>query len=508
MTEKTKKAVLYARYSSENQKEGRSIEYQVDHIIKYANQNGYDIVAEYIDEAKTGLNADRPMFQKLMDDSMGNPSWDAVLVYNFSRFFRDDVMSKISKECLRNRGIKVISIIETLDDGVTASAIEPFLDMMNHQQSTTLGKHTHSAMMLKAKEALHCGGTPPLGYNVDKRTKKLVINKREAECVRRIYQLFLDNYSYAQMAKILNREGYRTKFGNPFTKNSFDLILQQRKYIGDFIWNKAVAVKHAKYDWNDGIMSVESKAFRKRWECKPTDQWVEVPGGAPPIISSKDFFAVQEKLAKRKLTDFQGEHLPQNRRSYFLGGNHFLVCGQCGSYMTGNVHTGKKGTTISYKCPHHRKPYNCPTKSFSAKNLDHFVASLLILSLVNKENLELLNQYLQKENPKRKAKQLMGKMTGLKTKMNNLAKKISEGYDELAEEYKEVARQRDCLEERYQTLKKVPTKITEEDIKPLRKQLRKYILNNDTPEVRELLKSVIEQIAIDDETVTIKMHVA
>ena len=509
MLEKAKKAVLYARYSSENQKEGKSIEYQIEHISAYAKCMGYIIYEEYVDEAKTGLNADRPMFKKLMDDASGNPCWDTILVYNFSRFFRDDIMSKMSKGYLRDLGFKVISVTETLDDGAVASSIEPFLDMMNYQQSTTLGTHTHSAMKLKAKEAKHCGGKPPLGYDVDKETQKLVINESEAECVRRIYQLFLANYSYSQMAEMLNNEGYRTKFGRPFTKHSFDLILQQRKYIGEFVWNKAVAAKHAKYDWKDGIMSVESKRFRKRWDFKPHSEWVTKPGGVPPIIDREEFDAVQEKLSERKYANAKGkQQLPLNRRSYFLGGNHFLICGNCGSYMTGNIHSGKKGTTISYSCPNHRDHKRCSTRSFTAKHLDFFVASSVVYYLVNESNLPLINQYIREEKPTKKHDKLKREITGLQTKINNLSDKIAEGYDELTDKLREVIQQKKQLEEKLASMKKVPTKIAKDDIKKVRKELRKYILHNDTPEVRELLKSVIEQITIDDETVTIKMHVA
>lgn len=506
MTNTMKKAVLYARFSSENQRKGKSIQYQVQQISAFAKRKGYTIVGRYVDEAKTGLDGDRPMFQKLMNDSMDSPPWDTVLVYNFSRFFRDDVMSKISKECLRDQGIKVVSITETLDDGATPSNIEPFLDMMNEQQSKNNGKHTHSAMKLKAKDALHCGGKPPLGYDVNPETKKLEINPLEAECVRRIYQLFLADYSYSQMAETLNKEGYCTKFGRSFNKNSFDMILQQRKYIGDFVWNKAVAVKHAKYGWNDGIVLVESKAFRKRWEFKDGKEWVIVPGGVPAIISLEDFEKVQKKLESRKRRN--ANQMVQNRRSYFLGGKRFLVCGNCGSCMTGNVHTGNKGTTISYKCPHHKKPYHCSTKSFTAKNLDFFVASLVVLCLLKESNLEKINQFLAEEKPLRKSRKLQGEITGLQNKIHHLSKMIGEGYEELSDELRRVTLQKKCLEEQKNSLKKMTTKVLPEDIKMLRKRLRKYILNNDTPEVRELLTTVIENVTIDDEMVSITLHTA
>lgn len=65
---------------------------------------------------------------------------------------------------------------------------------------------------------------PPLGYDLDE-TKHIVVNEAEAEIVRTIFRMYLDGYSYSDIAKALNTAGHTTKIGNPFNKNSFSSLL-------------------------------------------------------------------------------------------------------------------------------------------------------------------------------------------------------------------------------------------------------------------------------------------
>ena len=80
-------AVIYARYSSDNQRE-ESIEGQLRVCNNYAERNNILIVETYIDRAMTGTNDMRPDFQRMMKDS-GKRQWNYVLVYKLDRFSRN-----------------------------------------------------------------------------------------------------------------------------------------------------------------------------------------------------------------------------------------------------------------------------------------------------------------------------------------------------------------------------------------------------------------------------------
>ena len=80
-------AVIYARYSSDNQREA-SIEGQVRECLEYAGRNNYTVVAQYIDRALSARTADRPEFQRMISDSEKG-LFDTVLVWKIDRFSRD-----------------------------------------------------------------------------------------------------------------------------------------------------------------------------------------------------------------------------------------------------------------------------------------------------------------------------------------------------------------------------------------------------------------------------------
>ena len=99
-----KTAVIYARYSSENQTE-QSIEGQLRVCQNFAQNNDILIVDTYIDRAMTGTNDLRPDFQRMIKDS-GKRQWDYVLVYKLDRFSRNKYETTIHKHTLKENGEK------------------------------------------------------------------------------------------------------------------------------------------------------------------------------------------------------------------------------------------------------------------------------------------------------------------------------------------------------------------------------------------------------------------
>lgn len=109
-----KKAVIYARYSSDSQTE-QSIEGQLRVRQEFAMQQGILIVDTYIDRAMTGTNDNRAAFQKMLKDS-SRKQWQYVLVYKLDRFSRNKFESVIHKKTLRDNGVVILSAMENLTD--------------------------------------------------------------------------------------------------------------------------------------------------------------------------------------------------------------------------------------------------------------------------------------------------------------------------------------------------------------------------------------------------------
>lgn len=117
-TNKVNKAVIYARVSTEEQAEKEiSIPSQIDLCKKYAEQNGIEIVNIYVDAGKSGRSDERKAFQTLiLEAKKEHQPFDAILVYNYSRFSRNEMDSLVYEQLLDRKGIRLISITQPLPE--------------------------------------------------------------------------------------------------------------------------------------------------------------------------------------------------------------------------------------------------------------------------------------------------------------------------------------------------------------------------------------------------------
>ena len=109
------KAVIYARYSSDNQRE-ESIDGQLRECMEYAKFNGIDVVNSYIDRALSAKTDNRPNFQRMIKDSYKG-LFDVVLVWKLDRFARNRYDSAHYKTILKRNGVRVLSAKETISEG-------------------------------------------------------------------------------------------------------------------------------------------------------------------------------------------------------------------------------------------------------------------------------------------------------------------------------------------------------------------------------------------------------
>ena len=118
--------VIYARYSSDNQRE-ESIEGQLRECKEYAKNNDIQIVDSYIDRALSARTDNRPAFQQMIKDSTKN-NFEVVIVWKLDRFARNRYDSANYKAKLRKNGVKVISATETISNGAEGILLESMLE--------------------------------------------------------------------------------------------------------------------------------------------------------------------------------------------------------------------------------------------------------------------------------------------------------------------------------------------------------------------------------------------
>ena len=372
-------AVIYARFSSHNQRE-ESIEAQERACREYAQRKGLQVIKVYADRAKSGTNAEREEFQRMIKES-GEKKFRYLIIHKLDRFSRNKYDAVNYKRKLRMNGVTILSVTENLDDTPESQILESLLEGMAQYYSQNLAREVMKGLRESAYDCKHLGGIPPLGYNVDPNTQKYVINEAEANIVRLIFEKYLGGWGYKKLLDYLNNMGYKSKRGSCFGKNSLSSILTNEKYVGRYIFNKR------KEKTIDG---------KRNPTLKPKEEWIIIEGGIPAIIDQTTFDAVQKKLSrnKRKSGSFKA------KETYLLSG--LIFCGECGEAMHGNKHIDgrKRSNYSSYRCHGRENKRGCKNKEIRRDYIDSFVLDELYKRLFSKISLqrltEMLNDYNQK----------------------------------------------------------------------------------------------------------------
>ena len=335
--------VIYARYSSHSQTE-QSIEGQLHTCYEYAKINGYLVVGEYIDRAQSGTTDSRAEFQRMIADS-DKHTFEGVLVYQLDRFARNRYDSAINKAKLKKNGVRVISARENISDDASGILVEGVLESMAEYYSAELSQKIRRGMEINAQKCLANGSNPGLGYKVDSE-RRYYVDEEEAKIVREIFERYASGETVADIIRDLNRRKLTTSLGKPFNKNSVHRILNNRRYIGYYLYKGQ-----------------------------------ETPGGMPRIIEDELFERVHYILDRNKKAPARA----RGREEYLLTTK--LFCGYCREMMTGYGGTGKSGKTYHYYACNNFKRRKCKKKVIGKERIEDRVV-LECRKLLTDSNIE------------------------------------------------------------------------------------------------------------------------
>ncbi len=300
-------AVIYARYSSDNQRE-ESIEGQIRECTAFAEKNGITILRHYIDRAFSAKTDNRPEFQNMIKDS-GKKLFDAILVWKLDRFARNRYDSARYKAALKKNGVKVVSATENISDGAEGILLESMLEGMAEYYSADLSEKVIRGMTENALKCKYNGGGLTLGYTIDSE-QYFQVDPITAPFVLEAFKLYDEGSTMTEIRDTLNERGVRNSKGKPLNYGNIQHMLSNRRYIGE-------------YQYRDII----------------------IPDGIPALVPKDLFDKVQQKLAKNKKAP--ARHKAED--DYLLTTK--LFCGYCGAYLCGESGTSRTGTVHHYyKC--------------------------------------------------------------------------------------------------------------------------------------------------------------
>ena len=357
-------AVAYARYSSDKQQES-SITVQLAAIRKFCAMHRIELIHEYIDEAQTGTNANRKQFQEMVKDAP-NKNFQMIIVHRMDRWARNVDDARYYKKYFAKYGIKMLSSIEEFDETPEGEFFELMSMGMAELYSKKLSREATAGLLANARDGKIHGGIPPLGYTI--KGKYYIIEEKGAEAVRIIFDMVLQGYGYKTICHFLNSNGYRKNNGELF-KGSFTDLLRNRKYIGEYIFNRsAYRARGVPYNSHS---------------TKPEADIIRIPGGMPRIIDDDTFYRVQKILDSRTKNAQTMDGIivckkSRAQRKYLLSG--LIRCAQCGRAFCGT----KNKTRLTYRCG--SKGVRCTTRDINSKYLEEYIMHLLCDSLFAPQN--------------------------------------------------------------------------------------------------------------------------
>ena len=228
----TKYAVGYIRVSTKQQagedRMGRDA--QKEAISKYADENGYEIIRWYTDEA-SGVREHREALDEILfTDELDNAGVKAVIAYKSDRFARDIKLYFYYLFTLEKRHISLLSVKENFDDDEygLSSVYRSLMLFVAEQERKNIRMRTMAGRKIKAQKGGYAGGKVPYGYSVF--GGKLVINEDEAQVVRLVFLLREQKCTLQEISDLVNDRGLRTRRGRYFGSSQIASILKNEKF--------------------------------------------------------------------------------------------------------------------------------------------------------------------------------------------------------------------------------------------------------------------------------------
>ena len=346
-------AVIYARYSSDNQRE-ESIEGQLRECLSYAEKNNLKIVNHYIDRAFSARTDDRPAFRQMIQESE-KKEFSIILVWKLDRFSRDRYDSAYYKHQLKKNGVRVLSATENISEGPEGIILESMLEGMAEYYSAELAVKVRRGQQENALKCRSNGGVLPLGYCVSKdHTFEIVPEK--AAIVREIFTRYDNGEALQTIANSLNKQRLRTQKDKEFRVSSLGKILRNRKYTGEYRYDTTV-----------------------------------IPDGMPRIIEQDLFDRAQKRLDQNKRAPGRAKA----EEEYLLTTKAF--CGECGSMLVGDCGTSKTGSVYYYyKCAGRKRHNGCKLKPIKKAWLEQFVVETTVSRVFREEEMNRIADALVK----------------------------------------------------------------------------------------------------------------
>jgi DNA invertase Pin-like site-specific DNA recombinase len=339
------KVAIYCRLSVEDMDkiekgdDSESIQNQKLLLMDYAMNQGWSIHKVYSDDDYSGLNRNRPEFNKMITDAE-NGQFNIILCKTQSRFTRDmEMVEKYIHGLFVIWGIRFVSVVDNVDTNVKGNKkARQIYGLINEWYCEDLSENIRAVFKQKMLDGQFLGSFAAFGYKKDPLNRhKLIIDEEAAKTVKKIYDMYLQGLGSQQIAKTLMimdiptpteyKQMNGSSFANPnaakysvnhgvWSHNTIRRILQNKVYIGTLIQGRERKVSYK-----------SSKVI-----IAPKEEWVVIENNHEPIVDRKTFLTVQELMTGRRITHQPKTGYKGTAEAHLLAGK--VRCADCQTIMT------------------------------------------------------------------------------------------------------------------------------------------------------------------------------
>ncbi|MFT9078654.1 recombinase family protein [Ethanoligenens sp.] len=354
-------AAIYCRLSKDDEQAGESVSIQTQRMMleKYCQDQGFPIYGVYADDGYSGLNFDRPDFQRLLTD-IDDGKINLVITKDLSRLGRDYIQTGYYTDIYFSRKkVRYIAVNDGVDTNKDDNDIAPFKNILNDMYAKDLSRKVKSAKRQRAYSGYYISAQPPYGYKVNPINRnQLIVDDEPAAVVKDMFRLALAGNSTILITKILTERKvlvpalYKAQNGD----TRFERYNNGKDGDDIFRWCNVTVqqiLKNRVYTGDMENHKFEVANYKTKERVKvPKDRRIIVENTHEAIVSHEDFDRVQELVRMR--------HKPK-QHNFDNVFKSLVFCADCGSRMTFEIKSRKYRKREILTCRYHfRYPEKCP----------------------------------------------------------------------------------------------------------------------------------------------------
>ena len=372
---------VYGRVSTSNQENEGTIETQLSAVNEYAQDRGYVIAREYIDNGWSGDSIVRPALDQLRVDAR-KKIWEAVLIYDPDRLARRYSYQELVMDELKEAGVEVIFVTVTAPKNSEDKILYGVRGLFAEYERTKIAERFRLGKLRKVKEGHILVSEPLYGYRyipkVNDKHGYYEINEEEAKVVRMIFTWIAEEgLNIRSVVKRLQEQEIKPRKSKRGVWNTSTLttMLRNKAYIGEARWGSSYAVVPKNPIKKERYKKIKKTSRR----TKPESEWIIIP---VPVIIDKELFLRTRKQLKTNLQSCKRN----TRNEYLLTSKIYCTCGRrrCGEGP-------QKGKYLYYRCNDRIMsfplPRKCKEKGINARISDKLVWDKIVKLMCSPELL-------------------------------------------------------------------------------------------------------------------------